>query len=284
MLSGKFVSRDYIMDRVMRLGLAPQFVDEDEVNEMIYDILSLIAAPRIYMDKVAVLDVADGYSLLPCDFYDLSSGGVRHVGTGKALTYSANIYHRALSNFETSADAITFEDTSVQADVHDNTIHPEYSYSGYSGYSGDPSTFLSVSGFAGEPTYKLENGYIFTGFETGQIEMAYKAFPVDENSLPMVPDNERVIRCVVYGLADRIGFRMMMGDQLSPQKYEYLQREALWYMPSAQNAARMPNKDQMEVMANIWMDPFRDSGHHNGGFSRLNYRSRMMIHNNRGRR
>jgi hypothetical protein len=288
MLSGKFVSRDYIMDRVFRLGLSAQFVDEEEVNEMIYDLLSLIAAPRIYLDKVAVIDIADGFGQLPCDFYNLYDGGVKHYGTGTVLTYSTDVYHRSISNLMPRSAEETFENIGANgyssSGVHDNTINTQYSHSGYSGYSGVPLTFVESDQGIDEPTYKLERGYIFTGFATGQVEISYQAFPVDDKKLPMVPDNERVIRCVVYGLADRIGFRMMMADQLAPQKYEYLQREAMWYMPSAQNAARIPNQDQMETLSNIWLDPYRDSGHHMGGFKNLTHRTRMYTHNNRGRR
>lgn len=264
------------MDRLFQLGLPAQFISEDEVNEMIYDILSLVAAPRVYMDKVALVDISNSYGELPCDFYNLYDGGVRHVGTGITLVYSSDVYHRSVSNLIGAAvDTQTFEGQVTTGYV---------SYSGYSGYSGAPNTYATGTGMDGDATYKLENGYIFTGFSDGQVEIAYQAFPTDDKGLPMVPDNERIIRCVVYNLADRIGFRMMMADQLSLQKYEFINREAVWYMGSAQNAARIPNQDQMETMARVWQDPFRDGGHHLGGFKRMSLRPRMITHNNSTRR
>ena len=41
----------------------------------------------------------------------------------------------------------------------------------------------------GELTFKTQGSVIFTSFKEGSIEISYKAIPVDEYGLPLLPDN-----------------------------------------------------------------------------------------------
>lgn len=278
MLSGKYILFEQIMARIFDLGIPPQEIEEEEVVEMIYDIVDAIAAPNLFFDMTAELTVENFGADLPCDFYKLYDGGVRHIPSGTHLVYSPDIYFYSPN---TRVPAILEVDQYAVPDgIIQGITREGLNYSGYSGgsASGAP-VFADSNGINGYPTYKLENNRIYTGFQTGTVEIAYQAFPTDDRGKPMVPDNIRIINCVVYGVARRIALRMVMKDRLAEKKYEILNQEALWYMASAQNAARIPNQDKMEVLANIWQDPFRDGGHHMAGFNRLANRPRVMTHN-----
>ena len=41
----------------------------------------------------------------------------------------------------------------------------------------------------GESTFKTLGRVIYTSFKDGNIQIAYKAIPVDDEGLPMLPDN-----------------------------------------------------------------------------------------------
>jgi len=259
MITGKYVNYKMVADRLFDLGIPPNYIHDDEIKEIIFDIIDKIGAPNLYFDKIAEIEISSGYGELPCDFHLIGDGGVKHKNTGIALVYSPNLYHRTL---------YTSDAESAVEDV-DSMIE------------GSNTLLTTVDIVSGEPSYKLENNYIYTGFGSGTVVMNYQAFPTDDNGDPLIPDNVKVINCVLYGLAARIGFRMYMKDQLAEKKYDRLEQEALWYMGAAQNAARIPNQDQMEILSNIWTDPLRDSGHHKGYFGYLTRRSRFRTHNHR---
>ena len=44
--------------------------------------------------------------------------------------------------------------------------------------------------------YRLDSNFIVTNFKEGLVEMAYKAFPLDEDSRPLIPNDEKIIRAV----------------------------------------------------------------------------------------
>lgn len=256
MLTGKTVPYETIVERVFRLGIPPQFIDDEEAREVIFDILSLIAAPTMFISQTADIEITDGFGKLPCDFYEIAGGGCRHIPSGIPLVESSNIYHTSARDKVGQASGLDGADVELSG-----------------------SGLLLQTTSLGSPTYKLQKGYIETGFNSGIVEMSYKAFPTDDRKLPLVPDELRVILCVAYKLAEVIAFRMWMKDQLAEKKYYEISKQADWYMASAQNVTRIPHPDQMEALSNIWLDPLRDSGHHRAGFRRLNNRPRFKTHN-----
>lgn len=104
-----------------------------------------------------------------------------------------------------------------------------------------------------DATYKLDNSHIKTSFKEGTVEIAYYAFPTDDEGYPMIPDNEKFVKAITSYLAERKGFQLFMEGKLDVQRYNKLEVEWLFYVGAAQNAARMPSIDQMESLKNQWL-------------------------------
>ena len=48
-----------------------------------------------------------------------------------------------------------------------------------------------------DPTYKIQGNFIFTApMDCGKIEIAYRAFQLDEEGYPMLPDDASFIRAL----------------------------------------------------------------------------------------
>ena len=105
------------------------------------------------------------------------------------------------------------------------------------------------------PRYKLNNDYIFTNFKYGFIEMSYKAYPVDEMGMPMVPDNIKFIKAVEWYLISRIDYkRWRTTRNPSDEKmWLYSDKEYLWYAQSARSAAHMPSLAMMESIKRMML-------------------------------
>jgi hypothetical protein len=133
-------------------------------------------------------------------------------------------------------------------------------------------------------TYKLNDSVIFTSFKEGTVEMAYLAFPVDEEGYPMIPDNEKFVKAITSYLAERKGFQLYMEGKLDAQRYGKLEKEWLFYVGAAQAAAKMPSIDQMESLKNQWLRLIPNIERHNRGFRDLGSQENRYIHSNNKRR
>ena len=119
------------------------------------------------------------------------------------------------------------------------------------------------------PVYQLNNGYIFTSFESGNVEMAYTAFPTDVNGFPLIPDNIKFLKAVSAYIAHKISFKLWLKDVMTRDKKDALEQEWLWYVGSAKTAASMPSIDQMEAIKNEWMRAIPNINQHSSHFQFL---------------
>jgi hypothetical protein len=122
------------------------------------------------------------------------------------------------------------------------------------------------------PRYKLNNDYIFTNFKNGFVEMSYKAYPVDEMGMPMVPDNIKFIKAVEWYLISRIDYkRWRTTRNPSDEKmWLYSDKEYLWYAQSARSAAHMPSLAMMESIKRMMLRSIPKINEFRTGFKNTN--------------
>ena len=124
-------------------------------------------------------------------------------------------------------------------------------------------------------SYKIIQGYLYTGLEDANLIMSYKAFPTN-NSLPLVPDNAKAIRGVVNYIGERIAFRLMLKDKLSERKYEIIRQESLFSTASYKTSSKIPSIDTMERLKNIHLNILRNPNMHDNNFKHLGTRARVF--------
>lgn len=99
----------------------------------------------------------------------------------------------------------------------------------------------------GRKTYIIKDSYIETSEATATLELAYKAFKVDDNGFPMIPDVERVIEAVRSYITYKTDHKLWRLNKLDRSVYEESKTEWLWYVGSAQNALRILSPDRRAV-------------------------------------
>lgn len=256
MINGTNVSYEAIMDRVFDLGIQPQFIDEVMAREAMFNALTLMGAPEAYEPKTSILTITQYRAELPCDILDITHGGVRTYPTGIPLTVQTSVYHLEAPH-----------------GVTEQTVDP---------LELDPDTRTLVTGSSGllidEMHYLIRGGFIYVGFSDGKIEMAYSAFPTDSRGMPAIPNNTRVIEGVVFYVAKQFAARMYMRDELSRDKFEYINSECAWYMASGANALRIPTIDRMENIKNLMNTPVPQYNAHRAYFRTLGRQPRIITH------
>mgnify|MGYP001310872574 CR=1 FL=1 len=253
MLSGKTVTIDTLMEIIYQ-DYGFESLDKFEVAEWIWRFMGILGSPYSYEDKGVELVISDYKAKLPVDLYSVVA--VRDKTTGIVLREMTDVF----SKFNNSGD---IERVVVGTGDYDTDGVTEF------------ETVVPPSSDAELYTFKLQTDYIFTGFESGTIELQYKAIPVDDISgLPLIPDNPKYIRALASYIAERIAFRMMLKDQLSERKYDLIRQDYLFNVGAAQSECLIGNMDpaRMETLINRWRSSYYGPGHFDSGFKHLGSR------------
>jgi len=242
-LTGKHVDVSHIIERVYRDNGFDLEIKYDEVIEWIWDVISLIGAPQAFVDKVT-----DGSTGMPQPL--------------------------VIENYRGN----------LPVDLH--SVHLARDYDTKMPMVIKGSTYLrdTEQGYARESqyTYTLNDNYIFTSFEEGEVELHYEAFPTNNLGMPLVPDDIKFIMATQSYIAERIGFRLWMQDHLSQQKYNKLESERLWYIAAAQSKAQVPSIDEMEAIKNRYLRLRTHVDLHDTSFIYSAEKERLILHNNIG--
>ena len=242
-LTGKYVDVAYVIERVYRDYGFDLEVKYDEVIEWVWDVISLIGAPQPLTDKIS-----DGSDTMP-----------------------------------NPIDIINYRGD-LPTDLHSVTLARDYESKMPMICKSSPflrdmdQAFRSESQF----TYTLNNNYIFTSFEEGQVELHYKAFPTNSLGMPMIPDDIKFVMAVQAYIAERIGFRLMMQDHLSERKHSKLEQDRAWYIGAAGTKANIPSIDEMEGIKNRYLRLRIHPDFHDASFIYSTDKERLILHNNLG--
>lgn len=238
-LSGKYVSIATVMEDVYRDYGFEHELDWADVIEWAAHAVKLVGVPNAYIDKFNCIEIDCHKGQLPCDLHQITS--IREKGSGRAMVYTGNtMYLSTLCN----SDELKINCTGTDSpDVEAPNI-----------VGTGTSNILSNLGEQSQiPSYHLNNEYIFTSFESGNVEMAYTAFPTDVNGFPLIPDNIKFLKAVSAYIAHKLSFKLWLKDVMSKDKKDALEQEWLFMVGSAKTAASMPSIDQMEAIKNEWM-------------------------------
>lgn len=266
-LNGKFVTIKTIIDGVYRdFGFTHELNWVDAV-EWIGECLDLIACPKQYVDRVTdgnkeinhpcPIVIKDYRGHLPCDM--LYPVQIEELGTGIKLRYSSDSFHRGLSKTEAS---IASTGTSNIGDFSSPF---------------QVSRYMLKDSCQTDLTYTINDCYIFTNFEEGELVMAYKAFPTDPEGLPLIPDNVGYINAVKYFIAEKIMIKQYYLGRIDAARLRHVETQRDWYVGKANSAAHNPTMDQMEMWKNEFVRLIPNMNAHGSGFK---YHGDMQRKNN----
>ena len=178
--------------------------------EYTVDFISLMGTPALYDEKTAIVKIDNWRGELPCDFVEMIQ--VRIAPDGN--------------------DAKHFVGT------------PVYRYSGHSFHMSNTKPYN------GGLTYKTQGMVIFTSTKDVDVEIAYRAFAVDDEGYPLLPDNTSFLR----GLENYIKMQWFtilfdMG-KLSQAVLQNAQQEYAWAAGDAQSEFSRLDLDKAETLFN----------------------------------
>lgn len=252
MITTRYTNLTEILERVRR-DFGFEDVYYDECKEWVWDVIGFMGAPELLIKKIKPIEIHNWRGELPVDVYNLKDHILRDVESKNIMEITNEIFMQedAMSNpnsIITYDESVNYDGTTqTPGTKYASIISPEYSREKYK--------------------YKIKGDYIFTTIKEGEVELSYTAFPMDEDKLePLIPDEPKAIRAVVYYLAERIAFRLMLTDKLSERKYERIKQEYLFNVGSAMTKARIQSVPELENLKNKTLQLVKESRGYERGF------------------
>ncbi|HSH25177.1 MAG TPA: hypothetical protein VLA13_06530, partial [Massilibacterium sp.] len=101
--------------------------------------------------------------------------------------------------------------------------------------------------------FKFDNGYIYTNFEEGFIELSYKAFVTDDHGFPMIPDDQRFIEAIKWSIIEQLDYKKWRVAEIPDKVYRHSEQQRDWYIASARSKADIPSVHKMEALKNMFL-------------------------------
>ena len=182
---------------------------------------------KLYQDKVATVRIHEWRGLLPCDCIAVKQ--VRDMKTGLCMRGMTD-------NFG--------EGFKVQGSRSRGCIDPQNNMKGLYIPEGKPKM--------GDATFTTNDKVIFTSFPEGEVEIAYKAIPVDDNGFPLLIDNETYLDALELYIKSRV-FQVKFDQQKIPAGVlQEAKQDNAVAARLLQSEMTMPSPSEMQSIAAMW--------------------------------
>lgn len=205
-------------------------------------------------------EVIDFKTKLPCDIKTLRAieyDGYRLPPTGAIARQSLNANSTSGSLASTIRDYSEIDELvnniSTISQYAKNLIQTIYN-DNHRVIPGDVST---------TDDYNLtNNGWVHFSFETGTVYFHYLRFPIDCDGYPMIPDNQKLIKCLEWYIMTMICAR---GHKHPVFNFSDCEKRWLDYAPKAKNSVMAPNSDIRNTWRRLWTSMLINPNAHNEG-------------------
>jgi hypothetical protein len=103
------------------------------------------------------------------------------------------------------------------------------------------------------PAYKINGCYIDTTFEKAELGCMYKAFVLDDDGLPMVPDHVDSDEAILHYILYKMELPNLRAKLLSMNEFKEYERS--WYIKrdKARSSLNMPDMPYLESLRDMWV-------------------------------
>ena len=296
-MSYRYISLASIVERIYR-GTEYENVPWQDIAEDVVDVIRLVGSSIAFYNKTTngqddnpIPIVVDNYKgELPADMIRHISARLIHLnGADEIVGFTA--MHETQDLFYQSPTVLEDQNTTVtniQGSIAPTSIELKLDRAQEEIASGDLTDAeetlqevadnirtagirVNTSNFIGTnfiPKYKIVNGYIYTNFKVGFVELSYEAIPIDEMGLPMILDEIRYIKAIEWYLISRLDYKRwrMTRNNADKSIYDHSDREAVWYLASARSKSKVPSLDKMEGIKNLILRSIMKINEHKNNF------------------
>lgn len=124
-------------------------------------------------------------------------------------------------------------------------------------------------------SYTVNDAFINTNFETGEVGLAYIGIPTDTEGFPLIPNDEGYKEAMEKYVVMKLKYPEFLSGTFNPNIYQKLETDWHKYCAQARGNANMPSLDGMESIKNQWVRLMPEMHRHKSFFTKLNNRERI---------
>lgn len=129
-------------------------------------------------------------------------------------------------------------------------------------YTTDSFHLSQRSNLSTDATYKIQGDVIYTSRKEEDIEISYRAIQLDEEGLPLIPDNSSFTRALELYIKKQAFTILFDLGKISQVVYNNTQQEYAWAVGDCQSEFVRMSLDQAESFYNSWKTLLtRDTSH-----------------------
>lgn len=102
--------------------------------------------------------------------------------------------------------------------------------------------------------YKIQGGCIISSIEEGDVEMAYRAIPIDEEGYPMIPDNSKFTRALEAYIKKQWFTILFDMGKLQGPILNNVQQEYAWAVGAVESEFQDFNLDKAKHFYQSWRE------------------------------
>lgn len=231
-----------IKEIVQRIKRHPYLADIsfEKVVQYVLDFFRLVGLPKMFQDKIDVVDINDFKGILPCDLVQINQ--VREHKTKTCLRSMTD-------NFNVP----------VKINNHHHHYHLPYPID------------------CGEFSFKTSGNIIFVSFRKGKVEISYKAMPVDDDGFPLILDNPVFLKALELYIQNE-EFHILFDLSQIPQVVlqEKKQQYAL-AVAELGSELTLPSVSEMESIGRMWNTLIQRTTDFDNGFKNLSNREYLRV-------
>ena len=263
----------------------------DDAIEWIGEALEHIGSATQLSQKQCVLTIADHKVLLPTDLYYINqvaiNNSVSPVTSKELDTLTTKVKDLQAAIVAAQADDLEYSSTtSILHEINNRIVVLENVYfkdtNRMQPLQYGASTFHRSmhcdecvnENISYEDTYIVDNDYIKTSFESGNICLSYMAFPTDDDCYPLVPDDVSFKEALFWYVYKKLllGTPNFKNNGIN---YTFADQQWKYYCTQARNAANYPDIDKYESFMNQWVRLVPNINRHDMTFEQLNTRENI---------
>ena len=266
MITSKAVIAKIIAD----LALEEDKIKITDIKSWIGEAVNKIGSINQYDNKVTILQLVDYQAKLPCDLESINFVAYASSKDGgwipmKKATGAFSVYDKLDKNnncdrlIQDSAlipiikNIFGLDDDRKALDILNKDQNVRQTLSALvNEYTFCTPECNKSTNFSNTVQYDIKPGYIFSNVKDGYIKLSYVAQFIDEDGMPLIPDNQSYFEAIYWYVAMKLLYIEYYTGRKPQHLYYDAKRSWNFYRQQAYAESLLPNQNELENIKNTW--------------------------------